>query len=34
MTEKFDAIVIGMGPGGEVAASRLLTAGSRSSSGS
>jgi pyruvate/2-oxoglutarate dehydrogenase complex dihydrolipoamide dehydrogenase (E3) component len=29
MTEKFDAIVIGMGPGGEVAASRLLTAGRR-----
>ncbi len=27
MTEQFDAIVIGMGPGGEVAASRLLAAG-------
>jgi pyruvate/2-oxoglutarate dehydrogenase complex dihydrolipoamide dehydrogenase (E3) component len=27
--ESFDAIVIGMGPGGEVAASRLLTAGAR-----
>ncbi|MGH3570227.1 MAG: dihydrolipoyl dehydrogenase family protein [Pseudonocardiaceae bacterium] len=29
MTEQFDAIVIGMGPGGEVAASRLLAAGRR-----
>jgi choline dehydrogenase-like flavoprotein len=29
MTEQFDAIVIGMGPGGEVAASRLLAAGKR-----
>ena len=29
MTERFDAIVIGMGPGGEVAASRLLAAGRR-----
>lgn len=27
MAEQFDAIVIGMGPGGEVAASRLLAAG-------
>jgi dihydrolipoamide dehydrogenase len=26
-TERFDAVVIGMGPGGEVAASRLLAAG-------
>jgi hypothetical protein len=34
MTERFDAIVIGMGPGGEVAVSRLLAAGSRLSSGS
>ncbi len=29
MTENFDAIVVGMGPGGEVAASRLLAAGRR-----
>lgn len=29
MAESFDAIVIGMGPGGEVAASRLLAAGKR-----
>ena len=29
MSEHFDAIVIGMGPGGEVAASNLLTAGKR-----
>ncbi|MBV9164182.1 MAG: NAD(P)/FAD-dependent oxidoreductase [Pseudonocardiales bacterium] len=29
MSEQFDAIVIGMGPGGEVAASRLLAAGRR-----
>jgi pyruvate/2-oxoglutarate dehydrogenase complex dihydrolipoamide dehydrogenase (E3) component len=29
MTEHFDAIVIGMGPGGEVAASQLLRAGKR-----
>jgi cation diffusion facilitator CzcD-associated flavoprotein CzcO len=29
MSEKFDAIVIGMGPGGEVAASQLLRAGKR-----
>jgi pyruvate/2-oxoglutarate dehydrogenase complex dihydrolipoamide dehydrogenase (E3) component len=29
MTEHFDAIVVGMGPGGEVAASRLLAAGRR-----
>ncbi len=29
MTENFDAIVIGMGPGGEVAASQLLRAGKR-----
>ncbi len=29
MTEHFDVIVIGMGPGGEVAASQLLTAGKR-----
>ena len=29
MSEHFDAIVIGMGPGGEVAASRLLDAGKR-----
>ena len=27
--EQFDAIIIGMGPGGEVAASRLLAAGRR-----
>ncbi len=27
MSEHFDVIVIGMGPGGEVAASRLLSAG-------
>jgi pyruvate/2-oxoglutarate dehydrogenase complex dihydrolipoamide dehydrogenase (E3) component len=27
MSQKFDAIVIGMGPGGEVAASQLLRAG-------
>ncbi len=27
MSENFDAIVVGMGPGGEVAASRLLAAG-------
>ncbi|MDP9379621.1 MAG: NAD(P)/FAD-dependent oxidoreductase [Chloroflexota bacterium] len=27
MTERFDAVVLGMGPGGEVAASRLLAAG-------
>ncbi len=29
MTDNFDAIVIGMGPGGEVAASQLLRAGKR-----
>lgn len=29
MSEQFDAIVIGMGPGGELAASRLLAAGKR-----
>ena len=29
MSEHFDAVVIGMGPGGEVAASRLLQAGKR-----
>jgi pyruvate/2-oxoglutarate dehydrogenase complex dihydrolipoamide dehydrogenase (E3) component len=29
VSEQFDAIVIGMGPGGEVAASRLLAAGRR-----
>ncbi len=29
MSENFDAIVVGMGPGGEVAASRLLAAGRR-----
>ena len=29
MTERFDVIVIGMGPGGEVAASRLLAAGKK-----
>ncbi|MFC4334740.1 dihydrolipoyl dehydrogenase family protein [Salininema proteolyticum] len=29
MAEQFDAIVIGMGPGGEVAASRLIDAGKR-----
>ena len=29
MTEHFDTIVIGMGPGGEVAASRLLDVGQR-----
>jgi hypothetical protein len=29
MGERFDAIVIGMGPGGEVAAARLLEAGRR-----
>jgi pyruvate/2-oxoglutarate dehydrogenase complex dihydrolipoamide dehydrogenase (E3) component len=29
MDENFDAIVVGMGPGGEVAASRLLAAGRR-----
>jgi len=29
MAERFDAIVIGMGPGGEVVASRLLSAGKR-----
>ncbi|WP_219418714.1 dihydrolipoyl dehydrogenase family protein [Pseudonocardia nigra] len=29
MSEQFDTIVIGMGPGGEVAASRLLAAGQR-----
>lgn len=29
MTERFDAIIIGMGPGGEVAASQLLAAGKR-----
>jgi pyruvate/2-oxoglutarate dehydrogenase complex dihydrolipoamide dehydrogenase (E3) component len=29
MTEQFDTIIIGMGPGGEVAASRLLDAGRR-----
>lgn len=29
MDERFDVIVIGMGPGGEVAASRLLSAGRR-----
>ena len=27
MSEDFDVIVLGMGPGGEVAASRLLAAG-------
>jgi pyruvate/2-oxoglutarate dehydrogenase complex dihydrolipoamide dehydrogenase (E3) component len=29
MDETFDAIVLGMGPGGEVAASELLEAGKR-----
>lgn len=29
MTDRFDVIVLGMGPGGEVAASRLLAAGRR-----
>lgn len=29
MNDRFDAIVLGMGPGGEVAASRLLAAGKR-----
>lgn len=29
MSERFDAVVIGLGPGGEVAASRLITAGRR-----
>jgi pyruvate/2-oxoglutarate dehydrogenase complex dihydrolipoamide dehydrogenase (E3) component len=29
MTEDFDVIVLGMGPGGEVAASRLLSAGKK-----
>ncbi len=29
MTENFDVIVIGMGPGGEVAASQLLERGKR-----
>ncbi len=29
MSEKFDAVVIGMGPGGEVAADRLRKAGKR-----
>ena len=29
MTEAFDVVVVGMGPGGEVAASRLLAAGRR-----
>ena len=29
MSEKYDAVVIGLGPGGEVAASRLLAAGRR-----
>jgi pyruvate/2-oxoglutarate dehydrogenase complex dihydrolipoamide dehydrogenase (E3) component len=29
MNENFDAIVIGMGPGGEVAASQLLKGGKR-----
>jgi pyruvate/2-oxoglutarate dehydrogenase complex dihydrolipoamide dehydrogenase (E3) component len=29
MSEQFDVIVIGMGPGGEAAASRLLDAGLR-----
>ncbi len=29
MTGQFDVIVIGMGPGGEVASSRLLSAGKR-----
>ena len=29
MAERFDVVVVGMGPGGEVAASRLLAAGKR-----
>jgi dihydrolipoamide dehydrogenase len=29
MSERFDAVVIGLGPGGEVAAGRLLAAGKR-----
>jgi dihydrolipoamide dehydrogenase len=29
MTDRFDVVVLGMGPGGEVAASRLLAAGKR-----
>lgn len=29
MSERFDAVVIGLGPGGEVAAGRLLAAGRR-----
>ena len=29
MTERFDAVVLGMGPGGEVAASNLLAAGKK-----
>jgi dihydrolipoamide dehydrogenase len=29
MIEKYDAVVIGLGPGGEVAAGRLLAAGRR-----
>ncbi len=29
MTERFDAVVMGMGPAGEVAASRLLSQGLR-----
>ncbi len=29
MSEQFDAVVIGAGPGGEVAVSRLLAAGKR-----
>jgi pyruvate/2-oxoglutarate dehydrogenase complex dihydrolipoamide dehydrogenase (E3) component len=29
MTDRFDVIIIGMGPGGEVAASQLVRAGKR-----
>jgi pyruvate/2-oxoglutarate dehydrogenase complex dihydrolipoamide dehydrogenase (E3) component len=32
MSEKYDAVVIGLGPGGEVTAGRLLAAGWLSSS--
>ncbi len=29
MTERYDAVILGMGPGGEVAASRLIAGGKR-----